>query len=281
MAPDEIGENTKVIMIGNLVHRDCLLAHLENKKDENKDIIKILRFPLIDENADITWEAMYPNREAVEKQKKIVYLSGEGLGPVIWAREYLLKTIDESEQIIKQTDIQYYPDEWLQRAKISSVVGVDLAISKKQTADYTAMVKIYAVYNDAGEKRYLVAPNNVKERLSFTETILKAKSLKLEMPPNNKFFVEDVAYQKSAIEVMEKNGLNVVGVRPVGDKRARLAAVSPYIKSGLVLFPKSGCSDILNEVINLGVETHDDQCDALVHAINGIIDTTSNDIFIV
>jgi len=52
----------------------------------------------------------------------------------------------------------------------------------------------------------------------------------------NLFFVEDVAYQKAAIQEMERALLPVVPMKPQGDKRARLQVVAPYIKNGTVLF---------------------------------------------
>lgn len=41
------------------------------------------------------------------------------------------------------------------------------------------------------------------------------------------------------------------------DKRPRLQVVAPYIKNGTVLFPRSGCEQLLGQIFNLGVESHD------------------------
>ena len=73
--------------------------------------------------------------------------------------------------ILKRSDIQYYPDEWLQKKPQSAGVGVDFAISEKQTADYTAMCKGMDVVNDEGERRLLVMKNNVCRRMDFATTI--------------------------------------------------------------------------------------------------------------
>lgn len=273
MAQGELGKDSKIIMIGNLVHRDCLLAHLDNKSldNTNENIVSVKKYPLVSDDGVIAWKGMYPTQESIEEKKKKVLLSGEGMGSVIWAREYLLKMIDETDQVIKETDIHYYPDEWLLRSKIRGGVGVDLAISQKQTADYTVFVKAFEVYNDSGERRILIAKNNVKDRLDFEQTIKTAKMIQKEMPENSTFFVEDVGYQRSAIEIMQKNGINAEAKKVSGDKRARLIAVSPYIKSGMVLFPKSGADDILKEMIGFGIEAHDDAMDACVHVIDGML----------
>lgn len=266
-----LASDVKIVMLGNLVHRDCLLANLDKMQLDNDDIVTVLKFPLLDENEDITWKGLYPDMDAVNKAKKKVMLSGAGMGASIWAREYLLKFVDEEDQIIKDTDIQYYDDEWLQKQFIAGGVGVDLAISKKETADYTAMVKAVMIRNDYGERRLLILRNPVKQRLDFVETIQTAKNIKAEMPLATTFYVENVAYQQSAIEVMQKNGLNVVPVGVQSDKRSRLMAISSYIKTGIVLFPKSGASDILEEVIGFGIEAHDDVLDAFVHVVGGML----------
>lgn len=268
-----LAKESKVISIGNLVHKDCLLAYLDNKDIEGFNKIKVKRIPLLNEQGYPSWPALYPNPETIEKQKEKVMLAGEGLGAIIWAREYLLKNIEEEDRVIKETDIQFYPDEWLQRKFLRGGVGVDLAISKNETADYTAMVKIFEVQNDFGERRLIVSKNNVHARLDFTETILTARRVKAEMPVSTIFYVENVAYQASAIEMMRKNGINAKAVNISKDKRARLISVSPYIKSGTVLFPKTGASDILREVLGFGVEAQDDLLDALVHAIDGMLKT--------
>ena len=66
----------------------------------------------------------------------------------------------------------------------------------------------------------------------------------------NLFFVEDVAYQKAAIQEMERALLPVVPMKPQGDKRARLQVVAPYIRNGTVLFPRSGCEELLGQMFN-------------------------------
>lgn len=273
MAQGELAKDSKIIMIGNLVHRDCLLAHLDNKSLDgtNENIVSVKKYPLVDDFGNITWKEMYPTQEKLEEKKQKVMLSGSGMGSVIWAREYLLKFIDEDDQIIKDTDVQYYDDSMLQRPVISSGVGVDLAISKKETADYTSMVKAVIVHNEFGQRRLLILRNPIKQRLDFTETIITAKTIRVEMPTNPTYYVEKVAYQQSAIEIMEKNGLYVVPVPVTSDKRSRLQSISPYIKQGIVLFPKDGASDILNEVIGFGIEAHDDVLDAFVHVVGGML----------
>ena len=261
-----MADNIKVVMLGNLVHRDCLIKHLAKG-----DIVRVLEFSLIDKDGQITWPGLYPNMEAVEKEKQKVYLAGEGLGHIIWAREYLLKEVDAEDMILKRDEIQYYPDDWLQRKSLSAGVGVDFAISKEQTADFTAMVKGIEVVNDEGERRLLIMKNNVEQRMGFEETIKKAVEIEQIMPQGVRFYPEDVNYQKAAIEIMKKNGLNVVPQKATADKRARLISACFYIKTGRVLFPRTGAENLIDNIVGFGVEDHDDLADAFAYLVLGMI----------
>jgi phage terminase large subunit-like protein len=69
---------------------------------------------------------------------------------------------------------------------------------------------------------------------------------------------------------MERMMLPVVPIKPQGDKRARLQVVAPDIKNGTVLFPRTGCEDLLGQVFNLGIDSHDDLCDGLSYLLQGL-----------
>ena len=269
-----LGDNVKVIIIGNLVHKDCLIAYLENQK-----IVNVHKFGLFDENGEITWKALYPSMEYVEKQKARVMLAGKGMGNIIWNREYLLKLVDDEDTIITDEDIQYYPKEWLQKKIVDSGVGVDLAISEKEKADFTAMVKGYCVLNDYGEKRLLILPNPVNEHLNFANTMRKAKDVNAGMVQYCKWFVEGVSYQKAAIETLKRNGIDATSIQPTSDKRARLQAISSYIKTGIVLFAGEGCEELIANLTGFGTEPHDDLVDALVYLIDGMLNGSNEPIF--
>jgi phage terminase large subunit-like protein len=52
--------------------------------------------------------------------------------------------------------------------------------------------------------------------------------------------VEDVQYQKAAIQGMDRLMLAVTPMRPTTDKRSRSQVIAPYFKNGTVLFPRTG-----------------------------------------
>lgn len=263
------GDTVKVVLIGNLVNRDCLLKYMQRS-----DIVDVIEIPLLykegKHKGKPTWSAQYPDMKAVEQEKAKVMIAGEGMGHVIWAREYLLEEADEDDMLVKASDIHYYDDEMLQRTPVRAGVGVDPAISQKETADYTAMTKGLEVNNDESEPKLLIMKNNVKERLSFTDTLDKAQEVNILMPNGTKWYVEKVAYQQALIEALEKLGFMVEPMASVKDKRARLMEASQYIKTGRVLFPKEGAESLINNILGFGVEPHDDETDSAVNLILGM-----------
>ena len=269
-----LSDNVKVVLLGNLVHKDCLIQHVSKNPT-----VKYLKFAIYNDDGSISWPGLYPNEAAIQAEKDKVFMAGEGLGPVIWAREYLLKEVDPEDMIIKLEDIKYYPDEFLQRKAQSAGVGVDLAISKKQTADFTAMVKGIDVLNDEAQRRLCILPGSVEARLNFTETITKAVEINEEMPLGTKWYVEKVAYQQAGIEIMEKNGLQVVPMASTADKRSRVVSACFYAKSGRVLFPRTGAEKVINSLTGFGIEEHDDSADAFADLVLGMIKKQGGVIF--
>jgi phage terminase large subunit-like protein len=249
----------RLVVIGNLLHMDALLSRLRAPGSG----FKCLEFPLIDQNGTCTWPAMYPTEQSLKDKER-------DMGPVAWAREMLLKIVAEDEAIIKPEDIRYYD------AKPPGVAaykahGIDLAISQKESADYTTIVTGELFYDDGAPKIY-IRPNPYNEHVLFHNFMRKVRSIPGELGGANLFFVEDVAYQKAAIQEMERALLPVTPMRPILDKRSRLQTVAPLIKNGTVLFPRTGCEELLGQMFNLGVESHDDLCDGLTTLLQGLSD---------
>lgn len=260
-----VDENkSKLIVIGNLLHRDALMMRLKKR-----DIYKVYEYPIVDSNGEITWKGKYPDMQAIEEQKKRVG------NAIAWAREYELKIISEDEQIIKEEHIHNYTPDILKdvdhegKKSIKTINGgtaFDLAISEKETADFTAGISgVTATYG--GRKRLFIT-NILNKRLSFTDMKQQAKQMHEKMPLGSHVIVEDVGYQKAALQELKRAGLPVRPIRPVRDKTARLESIAEYIIDGSVLFPDDGSADeLIQQLLGFGVEEHDDMVDALVYLI--------------
>lgn len=248
----------KLVVIGNLLHMDALLSRLRAEGSG----FKVLEFPLIDKNGTCTWPAMYPTEQSLKDKER-------DMGAIAWRREMLLQIVSEDEAVIKPEDIHYY-DEFPKGIAAYKAHGIDLAISQKESADYTAIVSGDLFYED-GAPRVYVRPNPYNAHVTFHQFLQKVRNMPGELGGANLFFVEDVAYQKAAIQEMERALLPVTAIKPSGDKRARLQVVAPLIRNGTVLFPRTGCEELLGQIFNLGVESHDDIVDSAVYMLTGLM----------
>jgi len=265
---------TKYVLIGNLLHSDAIMSRMKKEINEGDRKGKIVEYPLVDKNGNVLWEGKYPNAKSIEAERKQVGANSP-IGMRAWQREYLLKLVPEEGQVIKDEWIKYYTDIPKDDIIIKGT-GNDLAISKKTTADYTAMVsgKLAVVKS---EPKIYIMPNPVNERLSGFETTERAKSISLALGEGTmtQFWVENVAYQKMQIEAMRKAGLPADGINVSTDKRARLMTIASYVQNGTVLFSKQGCEDLILQLTGFGIEAHDDLSDAFVLLVQGLMTSYS------
>lgn len=281
-------KDTQLLIVGNMLHEDSVLMRLQQMIDEDKIDGIIKKYPIIEDGKTL-WESKFPDSAALEKEKRKI-------GNLIaWKREYELQITPEEGQVIASNDIKgydtlptpYEPPKPLshyseyEKAKCKEeankiirlekvATGIDLAISQKDSADYTAMVTIHAFNFGDSTIKYYVMPHPINKRLSFADTCAQAEKISRAHGDGipTKLYVEQVGYQPAAVESLKMRKLPVEGI-PVGgtDKRARLEIVSPLIQQGDILFPKKGCEELIAQIVGFGVEKHDDLLDAFTLVI--------------
>lgn len=258
--------NTKIIVIGNLLHEDSLLMRLKENMEAGKLDGIYRAYPLINEAGEILWPGKFRNMDEVEQLHKTI--SSE----VAWQREIMLRIIPDEGQVIYPEWIRYY-DELPAEKPSYVVVGIDLAISQKTTADYTAMVSAY-VYGWGNSLKVFILPNPINERILFPETVEKIRMINDAYSRETKYIcVEDIAYQAAVIQQLRAEGIKAEGIKCHGlDKRSKLTATSEYIFSGKVIFPTHGAEDLIQQLVGFGVEKHDDLADAFAFVVLKVID---------
>jgi len=259
--------NTRFVLVGNLLHEDSLLMRIK-EGIENKKIDGIFKeYPLV-KNGNILWPGKYPSMieiNAEERKSNNLYA---------WQREYMLKIVPTEDQAIHRPWIQFYntiPAEVINsrghKPHTEIRIGIDLAISERDTADYTAAVPAMLVGEDKNVKIYIL-PKIINRRLTFPQTIelckILTKTYSKEGQLLPKLIIEDVAYQKSLPQQLEVEGMQNVRASNPGnqDKRTRIVLTGNMIKNGKILFPQEGAEDLINQLVNFGVEKHDDLADA-------------------
>lgn len=264
-------QNTKILIIGNLLHEDSLLMRLREGIVNQKLEGKFFAYPLLDENNRIAWQAKFKTVQDIEREKTKIGTDSA------WHREYLLRIISDADRVIHPEWIQYYdriPSEIGNDFEYTAT-GIDLAISQKASADCTAMVTA-KVFAQNEELRVYILPNPINKRMGFPETVEVAVGVATAL--QSKLFIEDVGYQQSLIQHLE-NARNIAaeGVKPGGqDKRSRLALVTHLIQQGKVLFPRQGAEELIQQLVGFGIEKHDDLADAFAILLLKIIEEDNN-----
>lgn len=266
-------QDTKLMIIGNLLHEDSLLMRLKRGIENEKLDGKFYAYPLLSENDEIAWQSKFPTLKDVEKLRTTIGTDSA------WYREYLLRIISDSDRLVHPEWIQHYeevPAEDSNEGFCFTATGIDLAISQKESADYTAMVSA-KVFGRKDKLKIYILPHPINKRMSFPETYEMAKNLSMNLGDGHytKLFIEDVGYQRSLIEYLQGSNVPAEGVKVAGqDKRTRLALVTHLIKQGKVLFPSGRAAEnLILQLTGFGIERHDDLADAFSILIQKIIDS--------
>ena len=228
--------NTKVVVTGNLLNEDCLLMRLKNEIAEGIRSGVYKEYPIITDNGTIMWPGKFPNMQAIEKERKKIG------NKFTWSREYLLKIVDDREPIISRDWIGYYRDlpQPLRGQHYEYALGVDLAISEKDSADYTAIVSCMII-GSGDEERIYILPNPINERMQIPKTIEKIKIIAKSFGRySTSIYVEEVMLQGYLTQLLRESCFRAEGLQIHGmDKRARLEMVATWVFNRWILFPEN------------------------------------------
>jgi len=249
---------TRVIIVGNLLHEDSVIMRLR-KNIEEKELDGVFKqYPLVDGNEKILWPGKFQTKEDIETLKRTIG------SETAWQREYLLRIIADIEQVVHPEWIQYYDELPHKDSLRYTATGIDLAISQKSTADYTAAVTAN-IYSYGKNLRIYILPNPVNERLTFPQTVDRFKLLSEIAGAGSRthLYIEDVGYQRALVEHLIREGFQAEGIKLHGqDKRARIALTTSLIQNGQILFPRKGAESLIEQLVGFGVERYDDLADA-------------------
>ena len=239
-----------------------------------------MNLPAISDDGSSLCEWLAPLEDKVDSEGKVVVKGLETikaeLGSVIWGLQYLNDTtLLSAGTIFKYEDFRFYNRVIFEDNNIYAellddtrelikkiVIGIDLAISEKQTADFTAMLIIGKT-----EKGNIYVLDYINQRLTFNKQINLIENLVAKWEPNE-VVIEQVAYQAAMVdELRRRGGLKIVPVTPTRDKVARAYMVSGLVESNLVYFKQKGMSEVTDNLTIFPDGTHDDITDAVVYGL--------------
>lgn len=153
---------------------------------------------------------------------------------------------------------------------------VDAGVSLAQSWDMTfkdtkgSDFVVGQVWARQGARMLLV--DQVRARLSFTDTVAAVRRLSAKWPTSTLKLVEDKANGTAVIDTLQSSVPGIVPVTPKEPKFARANAIAPFVEAGNVWLPTPGCAlfdvdGFVEECSAFPNAPHDDQVDALSQAV--------------
>ena len=239
-----------LIVIGTRYHMNDLYSEILND-----DTFHTLVKPAVDEYGNY----LFPTRLGPKRLEELK----KSQGIYIFNSQYMLNPISYENAVFREEWIRYYEDKDIPK-NINTFITVDLAISQKQTADYT-VIMVSSV--DADGNIYI--REYIRDRLTPQETtdnifkmVNKYKNQKLL-----KVGVESVAWQRAMLyflrDEMRRRGhfFPLVELKADTDKVRRAHALAPYVENG-AFFIKKEMKELYQEMIEFPLGKHDDTVDA-------------------
>lgn len=181
------------------------------------------------------------------------------LPELVFRQEYLAEFVTFGAGLVKP--------EMLREAEapdgLPVVLGVDLAISEKQGADFTA---ICAMSRDPASGIVYVREIE-RHRAQFSDVLARIKSAAARWRPSV-IAIEQTQYQAAVVqELARTTSLPVKGIKPDRDKLTRFAPVLTRYEQGLVRHSPAGVPAwFRDEVLAFPEGQHDDGVDAVAYA---------------
>ncbi len=252
-------KNTRLIIVGNLLHEDSLLMKIKQEVESGDMRDSIFKeYPII-KDGKIMWPGKFPDMETIENERKRI------ANDYSWHKEYLLDIVSREGQVILPEWIGRYDNIPDNRACYRGIfVGVDPAVTQKTHSDCTAMVVglLCEIFN---EYFIYVLPNPINKKMVFKEILDQIQELNssLELIYDYVYFaIESNGSQEYIIQALEPFNITYKAIQSRTDKRTRLMTISHLIQSKKILFPQQGAELLIKQIVHFGVEKHDDLLDA-------------------
>lgn len=199
-----------------------------------------------------TWENPYISRDDIERMR-------QSMPRLAFMQEIEAQFVSFAGTFIKAEHLHSGQPP----AGLRLYQGVDLAISMKENADYTAIVTVGR--DEATGKIWIVDAE--RRRVGFRDALefIKAKAARWQP---QEIAIEAVQYQAAVVEeLLRSTSLPVRQVRPDKDKLTRAQGLITRYENGLVWHSEALPQEFTNELLAFGPDCeHDDFVDAAVYA---------------
>ena len=257
-----LGQNTRIFLIGNNLGERCIIERVfRNAGDLRFETHKIPTLL----GTDSAWPQKY-STASIEEDKE----SYRRLGKLdIWFREKMCEAISDETRTFRREDFRYYSASTILDIvnRCNVFIPVDLAISEKKAADFTALP---IVGIDFLNNWFIL--DIIYGHLDPTQTIdaifasvLRWKALGVG--------IERVAYQRALIHFVSREMANRGVFFPIHElaaekqKEIRIMALQPRFKAHTIWFPDHApwLAELESELLMFPKGANDDLIDALAY----------------
>jgi predicted phage terminase large subunit-like protein len=235
-------------------------------KGDGVDVYKVVNLPAINEDGPGEYDPRQP---------------GEALWPEFFSlkemlgyKQRSLKTFQALYQgnpvppggsIIMESWWRYYDPAQLPHRFDEIVISWDLSFLGNQGSDYT----VGQVWARKDGRAYLL--RQYRDKVPFTRQVEAVVALRNAYPECRAVVVEQAANGAALIDALRPYIPNLVPVKPVGSKEARVAAITPIMEAGNVYIPDPRLTpwaqELIIECTRFPAGRFDDSVDALAYGL--------------
>lgn len=256
-----LGKKTRIFMIGNNLGEACLIERVASGKSELG--FDFVRIPILDEFGKSNWDSYWDTKSILDEREK-----HRKLGTISqWMREKMCIAIAPEKQIFKKEYYKYYSPDELDKGSLSIYTTVDLAISQKDTADFTSICTV-----GVNKDNHWFLLDITFGRFDPSQTIDKIFDVVQKYKP---LFVgiEKVAFQASIRHFLEKEMpkrncfFTVKDLLAEKKKELRIEMIQPRFVTGTMWFPENAqfLGELEQELLAFPKGLHDDLIDSLAY----------------
>jgi predicted phage terminase large subunit-like protein len=209
-------------------------------------------------NSETNWQAwQMPTSSNPYIRRSEIEAARRELPDIIFAQEYLAQFVTLEGGRIKREWLRYGEPE----PGAEKFMAVDLAISTKESADYTA-----AAVMSRNRDGSLYVHDVARFRGGFADVLQFVQSLASKHNPRL-IGIEQVQYQAAVVEeLLRRTSLPVRGITPDRDKLSRFQPLEARYQQGLVIHSRNLPREFEDELLSFPHGPHDDMVDALSYA---------------
>ncbi len=251
----------KVVATGTRKHHDDLYSTFL-RPESGWLVVDAARTVWRPDGASI-WPEMW-SRAALEARRAEL----DAVDVLAWPQEYLNDPIPSDAQMFRPEDWPTYaeePRDLAARLRLTIVQYWDLAISKREAADFTVGWTI-----GVDERNVVYLLDRARGHWDFDRQMSEIERMGRAWPGVTAVGIEQVAYQAAAVqEAVRRTLLPVTPVTPDRDKVARARLLEARARPGRVVRPAAAAwwPEFALEASYFPAGSHDDQVDALSGAL--------------